>query len=156
MRLLLNKFRIPVSEVVVIPDVASPAPALQTQTWFDDLTRKFFIADDDLKSNEQLTGMPLLRWRKGSRNKKSKWERFFWRYSSVDQSIRNKGAESQYVELPATKGIITTLFFECQPCSYVSHIWCFSNTNILTAHFQTTLQIFGKGTISIGRCTWVG
>ncbi len=46
MRLLLGKFRIPVSDVVVIPDMTYP-PSAQTKTWFDALTKDFVRKDDD-------------------------------------------------------------------------------------------------------------
>lgn len=46
MRLLLGKFRIPVSDVVVIPDMTYP-PSAQTKNWFDALTHDFVRKDDD-------------------------------------------------------------------------------------------------------------
>ena len=46
MRQLLNKFRIPVSDVVVIPDVTLP-PSSSTKTWFDAFTNEFVRKDDD-------------------------------------------------------------------------------------------------------------
>jgi solute carrier family 12 sodium/potassium/chloride transporter 2 len=46
MRLLLGKFRIPVSDVVVIPDMTYP-PSAPTKSWFDALTRDFVRKDDD-------------------------------------------------------------------------------------------------------------
>lgn len=46
MRLLLGKFRIPVSDVVVIPDMTYP-PSAQTKSWFDALTHDFVRKDDD-------------------------------------------------------------------------------------------------------------
>lgn len=46
MRLLLSKFRILVSDVVVIPDLTDD-PSPQTKTWFDNLTHDFVRKDDD-------------------------------------------------------------------------------------------------------------
>ncbi|XP_046634387.1 bumetanide-sensitive sodium-(potassium)-chloride cotransporter-like isoform X2 [Daphnia pulicaria] len=46
MRLLLEKFRIPVSDVVVIHDMTHP-PSKQTKIWFDNLTSEFVRKDDD-------------------------------------------------------------------------------------------------------------
>jgi hypothetical protein len=56
MRLLLDKFRIPVSDVVVIHDMTH-SPSIQTKTWFDALTEDFVRKDDDpsiLDSNGEL------------------------------------------------------------------------------------------------------
>ncbi len=55
MRLLLSKFRIPVSDVVVIPDMTYP-PSTQTKTWFDALTNEFVRRDDEPVDPES-TGM---------------------------------------------------------------------------------------------------
>ncbi len=38
MRLLMNKFRIPVRDVVVIKDVTTP-PTAATRAWFDSMTK---------------------------------------------------------------------------------------------------------------------
>lgn len=46
MRLLLSKFRILVSDVVVIPDLTE-TPSPQTKAWFDALTHEFVRKDDD-------------------------------------------------------------------------------------------------------------
>nr|CAH0110929.1 unnamed protein product [Daphnia galeata] len=46
MKLLLEKFRIPVSDVVVIHDMTQ-SPSFQTKTWFDALTKDFVRKDDD-------------------------------------------------------------------------------------------------------------
>ena len=46
MKLLLEKFRIPVSDVVVIHDITQ-SPSFQTKTWFDALTKDFVRKDDD-------------------------------------------------------------------------------------------------------------
>jgi hypothetical protein len=57
MRLLLEKFRIPVSDVVVIHDMTHP-PSKQTKTWFDNLTSEFVRKDDDpsnADSNSELS-----------------------------------------------------------------------------------------------------
>ena len=51
MRLLLSKFRIPVSDVVVVPDMTYP-PSNQTKTWFDALTNEFVRRDDELVDPE--------------------------------------------------------------------------------------------------------
>jgi hypothetical protein len=57
MRLLLEKFRIPVSDVVVIHDMTHP-PSKQTKIWFDNLTSEFVRKDDDpsnADSNSELS-----------------------------------------------------------------------------------------------------
>ena len=46
MKFLLEKFRIPVSDVVVIHDITQ-SPSFQTKTWFDALTKDFVRKDDD-------------------------------------------------------------------------------------------------------------
>lgn len=46
MRLLLSKFRIPVSDVVVIPDITAP-PSATTKSWFDALTRDLVRRDQE-------------------------------------------------------------------------------------------------------------
>lgn len=51
MRLLLKKFRIPVSDVVVIHDI-NHSPSKQTKTWFDDLTNEFIRKDDDPSNSD--------------------------------------------------------------------------------------------------------
>ena len=55
MRLLLRKFRIPVSDVVVIPDMTYP-PSNQTKIWFDVLTNEFVRRDDEPVDSES-TGL---------------------------------------------------------------------------------------------------
>ena len=66
MRLLLRKFRIPVSDVVVIPDMTYP-PSNQTKTWFDVLTNEFVRRDDEPVDSES-TGLqffhlfPIVLW----------------------------------------------------------------------------------------------
>lgn len=47
----MSKFRIPVSDVVVIPDVTLP-PATQTKAWFDALTQEFVRKDDDAQNQD--------------------------------------------------------------------------------------------------------
>jgi hypothetical protein len=51
MRLLLEKFRIPVSDVVVIHDITH-SPSKPTKTWFDDLTNEFIRKDDDPSNSD--------------------------------------------------------------------------------------------------------
>merc|ERR1712071_346799 len=46
MRQLLNKFRIPIQEVIVIPDITAP-PSNATKAWFDALTRDLVRKDSD-------------------------------------------------------------------------------------------------------------
>lgn len=46
MRLLLSKFRIPVSDVVVLPDITAP-PSATTKSWFDALTRDLVRRDEE-------------------------------------------------------------------------------------------------------------
>lgn len=58
MRLLLSKFRIPVSDVVVIPDMTYP-PSAQTKNWFDALTHDFVRKDDD--ATNQNSNVPVIK-----------------------------------------------------------------------------------------------
>ena len=51
MRQLLNKFRIPVSDVIVIPDITAP-PSSATKTWFDSLTSNLVRRDTDKTTDE--------------------------------------------------------------------------------------------------------
>ena len=44
MSLLLAKFRIPVSDVVLISDITLP-PSTSTKTWFDNLTKEYVRND---------------------------------------------------------------------------------------------------------------
>lgn len=46
MKLLLKKFRIPVSDVIVIPDITAP-PSAETKSWFDGLTRDLVLLDEN-------------------------------------------------------------------------------------------------------------
>ncbi|XP_046440487.1 bumetanide-sensitive sodium-(potassium)-chloride cotransporter-like [Daphnia pulex] len=57
MRLLLEKFRIPVSDVVVIHDITH-SPSKQTKTWFDNLTNEFVRKDDDPSNSD--SHVPLI------------------------------------------------------------------------------------------------
>lgn len=50
MKQLMRKFRIPVSDVVVIPDIVTP-PSTATRAWFDNLTREFVRKDDAAVDN---------------------------------------------------------------------------------------------------------
>lgn len=58
MQLLLNKFRILVSDVVVIPDLTE-TPSPQTKAWFDALTHEFVRKDDD--SSIQNCNAPVIK-----------------------------------------------------------------------------------------------
>jgi len=44
MRLLMKKFRIPIQDVVVIKDMATP-PSAATKDWFDSMTKNFISRD---------------------------------------------------------------------------------------------------------------
>ena len=46
MRMLMNKFRIAVSDVVVIPDITAP-PSAATRAWFDFTIRNMICKDND-------------------------------------------------------------------------------------------------------------
>ena len=54
MKQLLDKFRIPVSDVVVISDVTSP-PSYDTKTWFESLTKNLVYQDSDSFNNPFLS-----------------------------------------------------------------------------------------------------
>lgn len=47
MKLLLKKFRIPVSDVILIPDIMS-SPCSQTKSWFGSLTQDLVLVDGAL------------------------------------------------------------------------------------------------------------
>lgn len=47
----MNKFRIPFSDVIVVPDMTSP-PSLQTKAWFDAMTQPLVRRDDDDELDE--------------------------------------------------------------------------------------------------------
>lgn len=46
MKLLLKKFRIPVSDMIVILDITAP-PSAETRSWFDSQTRDLVIPDEN-------------------------------------------------------------------------------------------------------------
>lgn len=50
MKLLLKKFRIPVSDVIVIPNMMTP-PSADTMSWFDGLTRELVQPADSTNTN---------------------------------------------------------------------------------------------------------
>jgi hypothetical protein len=54
MKLLLDKFRIPVSDVIVISDVTSP-PSDDTKDWFESLTKNLVCQDKDSLNNPFLS-----------------------------------------------------------------------------------------------------
>ena len=51
MGMLLEKFRIPIQEVVVISELTAP-PSTATKTWFDALTRDLIRKDEDMPEIE--------------------------------------------------------------------------------------------------------
>jgi len=51
MGMLLEKFRIPIQEVVVISELTAP-PSTATKTWFDALTRDLIRKDEDMSEIE--------------------------------------------------------------------------------------------------------
>jgi len=51
MRQLLNKFRIDVSDVIVIPDITAP-PSATTKAWFDNLTSNLVKRDIDATKDD--------------------------------------------------------------------------------------------------------
>jgi hypothetical protein len=51
MRQLLNKFRIDVSDVIVIPDITAP-PSATTKAWFDTLTSNLVKRDSEATKDD--------------------------------------------------------------------------------------------------------
>ena len=54
MKQLLEKFRIPVSDVIAIPDVTA-SPSDETKTWFDSLINNLIQSDNDHRVNPFLS-----------------------------------------------------------------------------------------------------
>ena len=55
---LLKKFRIPVSDVIVIPDINAP-PSEGSKTWFDSMVNHLVRQDNDPPVNDASTGTTL-------------------------------------------------------------------------------------------------
>ena len=58
MKQLFNEFRIPVSDVIVIPDITAP-PSEGTKTWFDAMVNNLVRQDNDPPVNDASTGITL-------------------------------------------------------------------------------------------------